>query len=858
MSSRRIEFFDGFSSEVTPSSSVVTASSFYIGSGSPSSELGNESDVYLDTDSGNLYIKGSSGWSFDSSLTIPASGVVVTPYGNVSATDVQAAIEELEDEKLSKSGGTVTGSLTIDGDFTVNGTSTTVNTATLDVEDANITINSGGDQSTADSNTSGITVSMTDATDAVIGYDSTTTSKFIAGESGSESEIVTSSHTQVLTNKDIDGGTSSDSNRITLPKNTKSNLDSLTRKEASIVYGTDTKKAYIDDGTALVEVGSGSGQGGINYLENDDSNFKLGTGDWTGDTNLVISHETVSPLRGDGSLKISKGAVDASSQEVTTPVFTVDDADLASVIVVSFDYDFSDSNYSDGDARIEIEFDPNGTPSTKRVRSGEDIKGGKGTHYASFQTDATITDYKVKIVWQDTGTSAVEAYIDNVIIAPNDFGALVNSEDLDYIVVSGAGTQTIGSNSQEQVSIGGGTIEIQNGSITLSGNDIIINRSSNYLISGSIALTGGANSERLVCQIRRDRGGSVATLTEALVASNNDGTSSAGCPTKLVSLQAGDRLELWAKNDSGIGRAVSTSSQLTFISVAEQPNTASILKALGGSEVYLKADGSNTTVTGGESDVVFTTITEDTTGSFDGTNFIVPETGVYIISFGAETAGTTGNNNFISNLYVNGSFVQRIFDHRNKMFDTRNSRKTGTGCILYPLNKDDSIKIVILDPDNTNLDNAELSIYKLGANGTVGLNGNNNFVSQTKSLSTDFSGTGIVSGLTFNNLEIGKKYRMVLREGIRCTSTGVVDHIIVFEYADGTDIQATRTALSTNNTLDNTKTGIDVQFTATQTSVRFNVTVAVNSFLRGSGTLGTYATLTELPENTIINSTKFN
>ena len=99
---------------------------------------------------------------------------------------------------------------------------------------------------------------------------------------------------------------------------------------------------------------------------------------------------------------------------------------------------------------------------------------------------------------------------------------------------------------------------------------------------------------------------------------------------------------------------------------------------------------------------------------------------------------------------------------------------------------------------------------------------------------------------------------LVLREGIRCTSTGVVDHIIVFEYADGTDIQATRTAVSTNNTLDNTKTGIDVQFTATQTSVRFNVTVAANAILSSSSTLGTYATLTELPDNTIIDSTKFN
>jgi hypothetical protein len=46
-----------------------------------------------------------------------ASGVTSTPVGAISATNVQAAIAELEAEKLALAGGTVTGPLTVENDF---------------------------------------------------------------------------------------------------------------------------------------------------------------------------------------------------------------------------------------------------------------------------------------------------------------------------------------------------------------------------------------------------------------------------------------------------------------------------------------------------------------------------------------------------------------------------------------------------------------------------------------------------------------------------------------------------------------------------------------------------------------------
>ena len=106
----------------------------------------------------------------------------------------------------SRVGGdlSVEGSATITGDLTVNGTTTSINTTVLDVEDANITINKGGTQATADLNNAGLTVEMSDATDIELGYDSTTASKMKLGELGDTREIATIDHIQALSNKTLD------------------------------------------------------------------------------------------------------------------------------------------------------------------------------------------------------------------------------------------------------------------------------------------------------------------------------------------------------------------------------------------------------------------------------------------------------------------------------------------------------------------------------------------------------------------------------------------------------------------------------------------------------------------------------
>jgi hypothetical protein len=87
--------------------------------------------------------------------------------------------------------------------------------------------------------------------------------------------LVGDTNTQGISNKtitasDIDGGTASNTSRITTPKATLTTLQGLTRKEGTILFATDSKRLFVDNGTSLTSVGGATG-GGSNavFYEND-------------------------------------------------------------------------------------------------------------------------------------------------------------------------------------------------------------------------------------------------------------------------------------------------------------------------------------------------------------------------------------------------------------------------------------------------------------------------------------------------------------------------------------------------------------------------------------------------------------
>lgn len=145
------------------------------------------------------------------------SGVTMLDVDNVNIDGNTIVASDVNgDLNLSGNG---TGKVVVQSDLQVLGTTTSVDSTILDVADANITVNKAGNQASADAQDAGITVEMTDATDAQVGYDSTLTSKFKIGEIGSEQEVATTGHVQELVNKNL-------STEPTLPANLSINAQS--------------------------------------------------------------------------------------------------------------------------------------------------------------------------------------------------------------------------------------------------------------------------------------------------------------------------------------------------------------------------------------------------------------------------------------------------------------------------------------------------------------------------------------------------------------------------------------------------------------------------------------------------------
>lgn len=149
--------------------------------------------------------------------------------------------------------------LTVEGNFTVTGTTTSVNSATLNVVDANISVNKNGTQSSANTNKAGLKVEMSDATHAQIGYDSSKASKFVVGEIGSEKEIVDVSSSQTLLNKTLTGASVNDPSRLDAKKDTFANLTTYatTASDGQFAFATDVLKMYQVVGGVLTEFGGG-------------------------------------------------------------------------------------------------------------------------------------------------------------------------------------------------------------------------------------------------------------------------------------------------------------------------------------------------------------------------------------------------------------------------------------------------------------------------------------------------------------------------------------------------------------------------------------------------------------------------
>lgn len=291
-----------------------------------------------------------------------------------------------------------------------------------------------------------------------------------SGVHGVTGSVVGTSDTQVLTNKDIDGGTASNTSRITLPKDTTANLDLLTDKEGTIAWDTTLGSLVGNDGTGWSQIsGAGGGSGGINFILNPDAEtdttgwatYQDAAGvapvDGTGGTaSITFNRTTVAGeiLRGDASFEIAKTAVNEQGEGVSYD-FTIDRYDQGKKVNISFDYKTS-ANYASADIILYV-YDVTNAVSLGPVINGDSggliASSGAGTFHGAFYPANNSISYRLIFHIATTNATAYDVFIDNVKASPLEFqpGAILSGGE-EYTLTIGGSTAspTLGTTSVNQ------------------------------------------------------------------------------------------------------------------------------------------------------------------------------------------------------------------------------------------------------------------------------------------------------------------------------------------------------------------------------------------------------------------------
>ena len=242
--------------------------------------------------------------------------------------------------------------------------------------------------------------------------------------------VVGADTAQVLTAKDYDGGTASDTSRLTIPKAGTATLSALTRKEGTVVFDTDLDKPYYDNGSALVAFGSGAGGGGEKTYITNPSAADAITG-WNAVGDLAVARSTtLAELPREFTTATGiKITADADVQSVADYVyydFTLDDVDLSKKLKIQWSQKVT-GTYTAGQLAVVITTQADRTTALHTPITTA-IPASDGVFITSFDASTTATLSLVIRATADMTTSG-GIVISDVIVGPGLItqGAVVSS-----------------------------------------------------------------------------------------------------------------------------------------------------------------------------------------------------------------------------------------------------------------------------------------------------------------------------------------------------------------------------------------------------------------------------------------------
>lgn len=508
---------------------------------------------------------------------------------------------------------------------------------------------------------------------------------------GVSGNIVGTTDSQSLTNKDIDGGTASNSSRITIPKNTLTNLQALTRKQGTIVFDTTANKPYYDDGSNLKVIGSGAG-GAINFIADGDAeaaqiltgytSSSVGTRpagtQSAGASNLTLSQTTSSPLSGSQSFVITKAAANAQGQNASIP-FSVDLAYRAKAVTISFDYLVNSGTFQagsnfgtiqDSDVIVYIYDVTNSTyiePSSIRLLSNSTSIADK--FQATFQTSVTGSSYRLILHVATTSASAWAVKCENFIVGPSNyvFGTPVTdwqSYTPTVTAVTSNPTPGTGVTSAARWRRVGDSIEIvyyygQTGAGSGGTGTYLWSLPNGYSIDTNKVTTSTAQIGTLAHILGN---GQVSSTTAQSTNSANEVTVVAYNSTSLSLISsngttAGQRYPIGSSSYS-YGNTVTYHS---FRAIVPCVGLSSSVQMSDSADTRVTTfhgyKGANQSITANTTDVTFTAAT-DTHGSWNGSSYLVPSSGNYLVQYRGLASGSASN----IMVYLDGSLYGYLSD----------------------------------------------------------------------------------------------------------------------------------------------------------------------------------------------------
>lgn len=520
---------------------------------------------------------------------------------------------------------------------------TTVNNNTTKINSIETTATANSSQiSTLNTNVGNNTTAIGNI-QTTVGNNTTSISNLQTNVTGNATNIQTNTDNIATVSGDLttlQGTVSSNTSEITSVKN-DADIQTLTEKESpvsdDIVRIQDSEDSFAFKKVKLSNM-LGGGEGGINYIDN--STFDEGVDGWTGDTEFTITSETTNILRGKASARLSKAGVDAQGQKVST-IFTVDKADLAQMMTLTFDFDSSNVNYNDGDIKIGIIKEPSGTPEEVIVYNDK-LEGGKNVHYAQFQTDASITEYQLYFEVNSANTDSYSVVIDRVIIGPRELadGTFMGGWKEYPATFQGWGVSLLDCKFREE----GDSVRISvKGNITSrNSSEWQVGLPSFYTVSKDYAST---------VEIGRLDASYTTDSHYSILATANDGFLNVGFRNASSSSTFAP-----VNGDALLGNGTPFQVE-ALVKVNELNPVSKISEVLGNRKVIVSGKGN-----GGQSITALVTnipfnVTKDTTGSWTGDSFIAPATEEYIIK-GCIRAASGSNPAVIS--YIDGVSTDEV------------------------------------------------------------------------------------------------------------------------------------------------------------------------------------------------------